>query len=99
MFAAPTRYSKPLKLTPPTVPVPAPVTVHVLSAAGPWSVSEAPPALSEVTPLNERDEMPPPLIVPAPPSYVQLDPAPGPTLIAEPSYVTGTVTSPAERST
>jgi hypothetical protein len=69
LFAAPTRCSKPLKPAPPTVPVPFPVTSHVLSAAGPFSVSLPLPATSVETFSNESDT--PPLTEPVPPSYDQ----------------------------
>ena len=57
LFAAPVRFSKFEKATPPTVPLPGPVTLHVESAAGPLRVSvPAPPSKTIAMPAEASEE-------------------------------------------
>src|SRR5262249_27511274 len=66
LLGAPSRFSKPAKVVPATVPPPIPLIVQVESAAGPCSVSFAPPAVIAVVFLKEIELIPPPLTVPVP---------------------------------
>ena len=74
LFAAPVRFSKPEKATPPTVPLSGPVMLQVESAAGPLRVSvPAPPSKLIEMPAAPSDESMVNVSSPSPPFTVTLE--------------------------
>src|SRR5262249_3134672 len=101
LSAAPTSCSKPANASAPTVPEPAPVTVHVLSPTGPSSLSFVPPAESCVTPVKVTEASAPPAMLPVPPSQLHEEPGPETTVIEPlppPLKLIGSASAPPERS-
>ena len=74
LLAAPVRFANPLKASAPIVPEPEPLSVHVVSAAGPRSVLPDPSAAIAAT--FENDRVTGPLTLPDEPPALKLAPLP-----------------------